>query len=245
MINEQITHKSGGNVEKEINIKKLIYVIRKRIWIVVVLSILFAVLGGVYSMFFTKPLYESSSRLIVNAEPELMNTLMVMIEEPSFLEFVIIDLELDMTPEKLSEQVYAESIEGSSIVKISVVDANPLMAKKIADATANVFQKEIPKLLEFKDISIFSEAKQSSNPINDDHETKIMLGFIVGLIAGVGLIFLVNFFDDTIKSEREAELLLNLPVFGSISKVEARQKAGVKKKTVNVKVRGASHGTIE
>ncbi|WP_187118858.1 YveK family protein [Bacillus marasmi] len=232
-------------MEKEINIKKLLYVIRKRIWIVILLSILFSIFGGVYSVFFTKPLYESSSRLIVNAEPELMNTLMVMIEEPSFLEYVIVDLGLEKTPEQLSEQVYAESIEGSSIVKISVMDANPLMAKKIADATAKVFQKEVPKLLEFKDISIFSKAKLGSKPINDDHETRMMLGFIVGLITSVGLIFLMNFFDDTIKSEKEAELLLDLPVFGYISKVDTRQKSGLKNKRIKVKVRGASHGTIE
>lgn len=238
-------HKSGGNVDKEINIKKLIYVIRKRIWIVIVLSCLFAVLGGVYSLFFTKPQYESSSRLIVNAEPELMNTLMVMIEEPSFLEYVVGTLNLDTTPEQLSEQIFAESIEGSSIVRISVVDEDPQMAKIIADTTAKVFQKEIPKLLEFKDISIFSTAKVSSDPINDDHQTKILLGLIVGAISGIGLIFLINFFDSTIRSEREVELLLDLPVFGSISKMDSRKTSLSKNDRYNVHDRRATHGAIK
>ncbi|NMD70867.1 hypothetical protein HHO41_11235 [Bacillus sp. DNRA2] len=232
-------------MDKEINIKKLVYVIRKRIWIVIALSILFALLGGVYSMFFTKPLYESSSRLIVNAEPELMNTLMVMIEEPSFLEYVVGTLNLDTTPENLSEHISAESIEGSSIVKISVVDEDPKMAKLIADTTAMVFQKEIPKLLEFKDISIFSTAKVSSDPINDDHETRILLGLVVGALSGIGLIFLMNFFDNTIKSEREVELLLNLPVFGSISKMDSRKSSTSKYSRYKVLDRRASHGAIK
>lgn len=219
-------------MEKEINIKKLLYVIKKRIWIVIVLSILFSALGGIYSVFFTKPLYESSARMIVNAEPELMNTLLVMIEEPSFLEYVIVDLGIDMTPERLSEQVSAESIEGSSIVKISVIDSNPQEAQDIADATVKAFQKEIPKLLGFKDINIFSEAKLSSYPINNDHETKIILGFLVGAIAGVCLIFLLNFFDDTIRSEQEIEQLLGLPVFGSVSKMNTKKTTLIKKRSL-------------
>ncbi len=158
------------------------------------LCIIFSVFGAIYSVFFTKPLYESSSRMIVSAEPSLMNTLMIMIKEPSFLEQVVNELDLNKTPESLSAQVSAGSIGGSSIVKISVTDRNPELAAKIANTTTNIFIREMPKLLEFNGISKFSEAKINPYPINQNHEKKILLGLLVGIIAGIGLIFLIRLF---------------------------------------------------
>ena len=38
---------------KEINLKELFQVIKKRFWIVAVLTVLFTIIGGVYSTYFT------------------------------------------------------------------------------------------------------------------------------------------------------------------------------------------------
>lgn len=209
-----------GNLDNEVSVKRIIHLIRKRIWIIIVSIIVFTSFGGLYSVFFTNPLYESSTRMIVNAEPDLMNTLMVMIKEPSFLEKVIVEMELDQTPEELSKQITAGSIENSSIVRISVIDTNPELAAKIADTTASVFKKEIPRLLDFNDISVFSKANISSLPINDNQTKIILIGFLIGLITGVGVIFLFDFMDNTVSSERNIEQLLGIPVLGSISKMD-------------------------
>ncbi|MGJ7919499.1 YveK family protein [Neobacillus sp. LXY-4] len=216
-------------MEKEINIKRFFYVIKKRFWLVVVFAFLFSVFAGIYSLFFTKPLYESSSRVIINAEPELMNTLLVMIKEPAFLEYVIEKLNVNRNPDDLSRQVSAESIGGSSIVKISVVDTNPEMAAKIANTTAAVFKKEIPNILDFNDIRVFSKAKVSSNPINIDHQKKILIGFVVGIVAGIGIIFLLDFFNETIRSEQNAEQIEMAPVLSRVSKINTNNST-IKKK---------------
>ena len=38
---------------KEINLKELFQVIKKRFWIVAVITVLFTIIGGVYSTYFT------------------------------------------------------------------------------------------------------------------------------------------------------------------------------------------------
>ncbi|WP_342432787.1 Wzz/FepE/Etk N-terminal domain-containing protein [Neobacillus sp. FSL H8-0543] len=232
-------------MENEINIKKIFNLIKKRFWIIIITTIIFTAIGGIYSIYFTKPLYESSSRMIVNAEPTLMTTLMVMIKEPSFLENVVYEMNLDRTPEQLGQQISAGSIGGSTIVKISVTDSNPELATKIADTTANLFKREMPNLLGFSDISIFSEAKVSPHVINNNHEKKIIIGFLIGVISGIGLIFIIDFLDNTVRSEGSIEQLLGIPVLGSVSKMNKKNTARKKGETHKIEVRGESFGTFE
>ena len=62
-------------------------------------------------------------------------------------------------------------------MKISVTDTDPELAAKIANKTAKIFIREMPKLLDFNSISILSEAKINPYPINENHEKKYYLGF--------------------------------------------------------------------
>ncbi|MEH7254174.1 Wzz/FepE/Etk N-terminal domain-containing protein [Neobacillus niacini] len=231
-------------MEKEINIKKLFGIIRKRFWVMIVLSVLFASFGSIYSIYFTKPLYESSSRMIVNVDDKLMNTLMVVIKEPSFLNHVVKELDLNSTPEALSQQISAGSIGGSSIVKISVIDTNPELAANIANTTANVFKREMQNTFGANDINIYSKAEIQPNPININHDNKITLSFIIGLIAGAGLIFLLEFLDNTIRTEYFAEQLLEVPVLGSVSKM-SKNNISQKRNKRKIEVRRHSFETNE
>lgn len=185
-------------------------------------SVLFAAVGGFYSYYFTKPIYETSTKLIVNAEDKLMNTLMVMIKEPSFLEHVVKEMDLNKTPEQLSQQISAGSIGGSSIVNISVTDTDPVLAAKIANTSADIFKREMKATFGLEDIRIYAEAKINSTPLNINHQNKIVLSLIIGIVAGIGLIFLLDFMDNSIRTENYAEQLLEIPVLGSVSKMSKK-----------------------
>ncbi len=172
-----------------------------------------------------KPLYKTSSKLIVNADDKLMNTLIVMVKEPGFLVHVVNEMDLNTSPEELSRRISAGSIGGSSIVEISVIDSSPEMAADIANTASNVFKREMEKTFGLNDMSIYSEANINSVPINVNHENKIVLSFIIGIIAGIGLIFLLDFMDNTVRSDTLAEQLLEAPVLGNISKVNKKNTA--------------------
>lgn len=233
-------------MENEFNVKKLIGVIKKRFWIILVTTILFSVLNLINNQFLTKPRYETSSKLIVNAgTPDLMNTLNVMMKEPSLLEHVVNRLDLNRSPEDLSEQITVENIGGSSIVKVTVVDSDPYLAAGIADTTAYMFKEEMPNILGFSDIKILSEAEINSNPINDDHLKKLLLGILVGFIVGIGIVFLLEFLDDTVRTEHSAELLLEVPVLGTISKMSKKNTMLSKSERLRIKAMEESYAINE
>ncbi|WP_176545110.1 YveK family protein [Bacillus sp. AFS041924] len=233
-------------MENELSVKRIFELMKKRVWLIAVVSILFSALCGIYSFYFTKTQYETSSKLIVNATtPEMMNTLLVMIKEPTLLENVVKELNLNISPEELSNSITPENVAGSQLVEIKVIDTNPRIAKEIADSTAKVFMSQIPNILGFKDTKIYSYAQVNEQPTNNDYLKKALLGFVVGIIVGIGFIFLLDFLDDTVKSEENTELLLGIPVFGSISKFNKKNTILEKNEMLRLEERGETYGNSE
>lgn len=211
-------------MEKEINLKNVFTVIRRRLWILVAMTMIITLAGAVYSIFLKTPLYASSARIIIPANSDMMNTLTVMINEPAVMEKVAAELNINRSASALSGQISAETVQGSQIVKINVVDTDPVLAAEIANVTAEVYKQEAANILKFNDISILSEAIAMKNaaPININHSKTIMTVFVIGLVLSIGFIFLLDSLDDTIKSERSIEKLLDIPTLGSISKMKKR-----------------------
>lgn len=231
----------GALLEKEINLKKLFSVIKRRLWIIIVLTIITTLAGAAYSILLKTPLYASSARIIIQANnAEMMSTLKVMINEPAVLEKVAAELHTDRSASALSGQISTESVQGSQVVRINVVDADPEFAAKIANTTAAVYKQEVSTLLNFNNVSVLSEAKAPKYPvpININHLNTIMLFFFIGIILSIGFVFLLDSLDDTIKSERSMEELLGIPTLGSISKMKKRNIVDKYSKGRSVALRG-------
>lgn len=207
---------------KEINLKELFEVIKRRYWIVAVLTVLFTIIGFVYSNFSTTLLYQSSARIIINADSEAQKTLLVIMKDPTIMEKVVKELNLQTTPEALAGQITVQSINESKVVSIGVTAADPNTAAKIANTTAKVFKEEIPNIMNFSDVQFLSEAKSVPYPINDNRNKMIMVGFIFGLVAGVGLVFFLESLDESVRSKEDVDEFLGVPVLGEISKMSKR-----------------------
>ena len=220
---------------KEIDLKELFQVIKKRLWIVAVITILFTTFAGVYSAFFTTPMYQSSSRIIINADAEYRKTLQVIIEDSTVMEKVSQELNLERSPEALAGQITVQSIDASQVVSISVIDTNPEMAASIANTTAKVFKEEIVNIVNFNNVQLLSDAQINNQPINDNQTRTILIGLIVGLVAGIGLVLFLDSLDDSVNSEDDVEEFLGVPVLGKVSKIKKknlkiskRQKRGIR-----------------
>ncbi|MEK4708230.1 YveK family protein [Bacillus sp. FSL R10-2780] len=213
-------------MDKEINLKNLFTIIRKKIWIILLFTTFTTLGGAIYSMYVKTPLYASSARLIVQANAETMNTLKAMVNEPVILEKVAAELHINRSVGALSGQISTESVQGSQIIRINVVDTDPLLAHKIANTTATVYKKEVANILNFNNVSILPEdpVQKHSMPINVNHTKTIAITFLIGMVLSIGFIFLLDSLDETIKTERRIEQLLDIPVLGGISKMSKKNK---------------------
>ena len=64
-----------------------------------------------------------------------------------------------------------------------------------------------------------AELKENPTPIKPDPLLNIAIAIVVGLMAGIGLAFLLEYLDNTLKNGYDVETYLEMPVLGSIQKI--------------------------
>lgn len=248
-------------MEETISLKESAQTLKKRLKLIVLLTIAAALISGIISYFVLTPIYQSSTQLLVNQAKteqqmynpaevqtnlQLISTYNVIMKSPAILEKVAQNLDLDLTPEQLSSKITVASEQDSQVVNIAVQDENPGLAADIANETARVFQEEIVTIMNVDNVSILAPAELGENPspVKPQPLLNIAIAIVVGLMAGIGLAFLLEYLDNTIKSEQDIEKLLDLPVLGGVTTIEAGSNRPAKKTPVQKKaVRGETLGS--
>ncbi|SDM56176.1 YveK family protein [Sediminibacillus halophilus] len=224
-------------MEETISLKEIFEVIKKRLKLIIVLIVGAAVLSTIISYFIITPTYEASSQFIVNqntnnkeesveineirSNVELINTYNVVIKSPAILEQVADELHLNLTASQLGEKIQVSSEQNSQVVNVTASDIDPETAASIANKTVNVFQDQIPDLMNVDNVKILSEADITANPspVSPKPMLNIAIAIVLGGMVGVGLAFLLEYMDNTVKTESDVEKKLEMPVLGAISHI--------------------------
>ncbi|MEK4621810.1 MULTISPECIES: YveK family protein [Priestia] len=229
-------------MEETISLRDLVQILRKRLWLIALIAIIAAIISSVISFFVLTPVYQTSTQILVNqakseqqlynagavqTNVQLISTYNDIIKSPAVLDKVINQLNLDSSAQELSGKIQVISSENSQVAQITVQDTNAKRATQIANATASVFQKEVPKIMNIDNVSILSKADftASKSPIKPQPMLNIVIALVVGLMIGVGLSFLLEYLDNTIKTEQDIESILKLPVMGVVTNIKDVPKA--------------------
>lgn len=222
-------------MEETISIKDIFKTLKKRWKLIMLLTLIAALISGTISYFLLTPVYQSSTQILVNQKQsgnqldsnqirsniDMINTYSVIIKSPAILEKVIDELELDQSVDQLSQKITINSQENSQVFSLTVQDSNPAKSVKIANTVSSIFQKEIKDIMKVDNVSILAKAeiKENPSPVKPNPLMNIAIAVMVGLMAGIGLAFLLEYLDNTIKDEDDIERLLDLPLLGSIQKI--------------------------
>ena len=79
-----------------------------------------------------------------------------------------------------------------------------------------MFASEIPELYSISNVSILDKAEEAINPSNISITKQSILFIMVGLILGLGLVFVLYYFDRTVKTAEQVETKLGLAVLGTV-----------------------------
>ncbi|MGD6802095.1 YveK family protein [Rossellomorea aquimaris] len=239
-------------MEETISLKELMATLRKRMSMILIITLIAVIVSAAVSYFVLTPIYQSSTQLLVNKSSqeqnaydvnqvrtnlELINTYNVIMKSPAILDKVVDELDLDMTAGTLNGKITVGSEQNSQVVNVTVQDEDPEQAAAIANKVAEVFQREIVTIMNVDNVSILSQASLGENPspIKPQPLLNIAIAMVVGLMAGVGLAFLLEYLDNTLKTELDIEKNLELPVLGVIPTMDDKEFT----KTVNREDRSA------
>ncbi len=237
-VEKRILKETRQPMEETISLQELFQVLKKRIWMILSLMVLGIAAAGIISYFFMTPVYQADTQILVNKNEstmevpqytsqdiqtnlQLINTYNVIMKSPAILSIVIERLDLDTTPAALTNNITVNSAQDSQVINLSVQDTEHFRAVDIANTTAQVFQEEIVDLMNVNNVNILSPAEHNEDPspIKPNPELNMAIAAVVGLMLGVGIAFLLEYLDTTMKTEQDIEEILDLPILGLISPI--------------------------
>jgi capsular polysaccharide biosynthesis protein len=228
-------------MEEEFDLLQYWKMIKKHWLMIVAIPLIAAVISGLVSFFVIKPVYQASTTLIVGkkssdlpvqqagqildydvllANQQLAKTYGAIAKSRTVEDNVITELNLPITNEMLDRKISVVPVKDTEILAITVEDTNPEQAAQIANAMANQFSKAVIDIKKVDSVSIVDKAIAPKNPIKPKKILNVLIAFVVGLMVSVGLTFLLEYLDNTIKTTRDAECILGLPVLGMIPRYE-------------------------
>lgn len=224
---------------EEIDLKELLTFLKDKIKLFIIITVGVALIGCVYGLFIQTPLYSSYTTVIlasenqidqnaININKNLVDTYAEIAKSRRVLDKVIEELELDLSYEQLSNKISVTSVNDTEIIKIKTNDPNAILAKNIANSTAEYFTEEIVELMGLNNVDILDEAIESQEPYNINVIKQTIIYVIIGAVLAVAILFTIFYFDRTIKSVEQVENKIKLPILGSVKVYNKVSKGGKK-----------------
>lgn len=226
---------------EEIDLKELFEFIKNKIGLLIIITVGICLLGCFYGLFIQKPMYKSSTTIILGSNESsnttitqteltlnknLVDTYTEVVKSRRVLDQVIDELALDIEYKELYKKISVTAVNNTEIIRITVNDKNPQQAKDIANVTADFFSEEVAKLYKMKNVNVLDEAIEDNIPYNINVKKQVFIYFFIGLIIGASVLFIIFYFDRTIKSTEQVEQKIKLPILGSVQEFS---KGGKKK----------------
>lgn len=204
----------------------------RKIQIIVIVAVC-TLVGLIYTLVFTMPVYSSSTTLIlanqqvqsensgtmstdVTLNTKLVSTYSELIKSKTILRQVKENLNIDINENSLKKNIKVSSVKDTSIIQITVLNESATRAADIANEIANVFSEKVGEIYKIDNVKIVDKAEPSNGPSNINHKRDCLIFALVGCVIAVLYVLISNMLDTTISSAEEVEKDYGLPVLAQI-----------------------------
>lgn len=218
--------------EEVVDLRELISMMKNYLKWIILVPLLFALLGGLISFFLISPTYEATTTLMVNKGKEAQQGLTM--EDVNFGRQVIYTYaeiaKSNAVMEKVKKDLGLENgetfdvtvapLKDTQILNVKVQNTDPVFAFRAANSIASNFSKEVVRIAKVDNVQIVDSAILPKKPIKPNKVLNTLASGLVGLFLVVGIVFLKEMLDGTIRTEKDIEIHLGLNVIGKIPKYE-------------------------
>lgn len=214
----------------EISFLDLIHYVWKRVWIIIISSLICAFTAFFCSKLLLIPEYTASARVYVlsrssedelaysdlQSSEKLTSDFEVLVSGRNITSAVIERLSLNMTDAELADKISVSSPNSTRILQISVTDSDPALAKEIANCILEVSVEQIVPIMGIDALNVVYEAVEPTDPSAPNTTKNTLLAATLGALAAMAVIVLLFASEDTIKSEDDVMKYLGLSTMGVI-----------------------------
>ena len=217
--------------EQVISISEIIDAVKKR-WKIIVLTTVLATVGsGIFSFFVISPTYEASTKIFIGKEgaesegynssdvsmyQNLIKTYSELIKTKDLVNKAINNSQYDLSVNNVLNGITVNTLTGTQILQISYQSKSPSIAKNILESVTNEFINKAQELVPNGNVKILESVELPKNPVAPNKTMNIAIAFILGMMVGFGIVFLLEYLDNTYKNKEQLEKDLDIPVLGVI-----------------------------
>ncbi|HEL1973657.1 TPA: capsular biosynthesis protein CpsC [Streptococcus suis] len=213
----------------EIDILLLLKTIWRKKFLIILTALFGAGIAFVYSSFLVTPQFDSTTRIYVvsqnveagagltsqelQAGTYLVKDYKEIILSQDVLTQVATELNLK---ESLKEKISVSIPVDTRIVSISVRDADPNEAARIANSLRTFAAQKIVEVTKVSDVTTLEEAVPAEEPTTPNIKRNILLGLLAGGTLATGIILAMEVLDDRVKRPQDIEEVMGLTLLGVV-----------------------------
>lgn len=215
--------------EMEIDLLELFQVLLQKAWVIILCMVIGAGLAFGGTKMLLTPKYSASSQIYILTKTTSVTSLAdiqmgaqltvdfeVLAKSRPVVEEVIDELNLDYTYEELVGMITTQNPSDTRILKMTVENEDPNLAKEIANAMAEVTAERVAYIMNTDKPKIVEEAVTPEKPSSPSTVKNTALGGILGAVLAMGIIVIIYLMNDTIQTEEDVRKYLDLNTLAAL-----------------------------
>ena len=217
--------------EQVISISEIFEALKKRWILIVSITLVATLISGILSFFVIKPTYEASTKVFVGKEEsslegyntndiqmyqKLLQTYAETIKTNEVIQAAINNTNADLSIKDVKDSLTVTPISDTQILQIKYKNNDPEVARSIIENITNEFVILSKELVPNGNVRVIEAVQLPEDPVAPNKKMNIAIAFLLGLMVSVGLVFLLEYLDNTFKTKENLERELNIPVLGLI-----------------------------
>lgn len=223
-------------MEEEItlDLRELIGILRKRLKLIISITLIATLISGIVSFLIIKPTYEATLSVFIGKTSDinetsisydssdiamyqkLVKTYAKIATSSDVAEKAAVELKSDLTAKQIQGMIKVTPQQDTQIMDIKVQSKSPEEAKKVAEKVTTLFIDKAKIIIPNGNVQILDKVKVPQSPVKPNKKLNVAIAFFLGLMVSVGIVFVLEYMDNTIKSQEDLEKYLEIPVLGMI-----------------------------
>ena len=217
--------------EQVISISEIIDAVKKRWKIIALTTVLATLVSGIFSFFVISPTYEASTKVFIGKEEssmesynynditmyqKLLKTYSELIKTKDLINRAITNSKYELKVEEVLNDVSVTTVADTQMIQIAYRSTSPNIAKNMLENITNEFIATAQELVPNGNVRILESVELPKNPVAPNKKMNIAIAFTLGMMVGFGIVFLLEYLDNTYKNKEQLEKDLDIPVLGVI-----------------------------
>ncbi|WP_346885447.1 YveK family protein [Clostridium sp. UBA4395] len=213
-----------------------IFEILKRKWkIILVFALTSTLVASIALFLLITPQYESTTKVFIGKEEsqqegynildiqmyqKLLKTYAEIIKTEDLVKKAIDKTGFEINPKEAVENLIVVSLADTQIIEIKYKSSSPEEAAKLVAAIKDEFVKLSTELVPNGNVQVLEEPRFPLRTVSPNKSMGLIIAIVLGVFIGIGVVFLIEFMDNTYKNKDRLEEELNIPVLGIIPKID-------------------------